>query len=55
MIGALIAYSTWTPETSTIAYVLSPIADGYSLGSLLVLVLIAMHSSVGSSGNYMGV
>ncbi|KAG0884214.1 hypothetical protein G6F15_005294 [Rhizopus arrhizus] len=49
MIGALIAYSTWTPETSTIAYVLSPIADGYSLGSLLVLVLIAMHSSVGSS------
>ncbi|CAO3704008.1 unnamed protein product [Rhizopus stolonifer] len=48
-IASAIAYSTWSAETPTISYITFPIFDGLSVGSLLVLVLISMHSSVGSS------
>ncbi|KAI9282199.1 major facilitator superfamily domain-containing protein [Sporodiniella umbellata] len=48
IISAL-AYSTWSAETSLISYILFPILDGLSVGSIIVFILIAMHSSVGNS------
>ncbi|CEG73104.1 hypothetical protein RMATCC62417_08548 [Rhizopus microsporus] len=46
LVISMIAYSTWSVNTPRILYILYPITDGLALGSILVLVLIAMHSSV---------
>jgi predicted MFS family arabinose efflux permease len=50
LVISMIAYSTWSVNTPHILYILYPITDGLALGSILVLVLIAMHSSVEATG-----